>query len=68
MVSQYSGLNFSEAMELDCYTFKVLVRDSFISWMNGSKEGQEYLEKCWTLTQTNPDRESLRNRYSKGGK
>lgn len=67
MVSEYAGLSFNEAMELDCYTFKVLVRDGFIYKMRKTEKGQEYLEDCWLLTQTAPDKGRLRNRFSKGG-
>jgi len=31
-----------------------------------TEEGREYLENCWRLEQTNPDRESLRKKI--GGK
>lgn len=68
MVSSYTGLSFNEVVELDCYTFKVLVRDSFIETMSQTKEGREYLQSAWCLTQTAPDRKSLRKHFGKGGK
>ena len=69
MVSQYTGLSFNEVVELDCYTFKVLVKDSFIEMMSKSKEGREYLEDAYYINMvvTTPDRESLRKHFGKGG-
>jgi predicted RNA polymerase sigma factor len=54
-------------MDLDCYTFKVLVKDGFIERMSKTKEGREYLEDAYYLTQTAPDREALRKHFGKGG-
>lgn len=67
MVSDYTGLDFNQVIELDCYTFKVLVKDSFIEMMSQSEKGQEYLQSCWLLTQTTPDKKSLRKHFGKGG-
>ena len=60
MVADYTGLNFNEIMELDCITFKMLVRDAFVDMMSKTEEGRDYLEQCWILTQTDPDVERLR--------
>lgn len=68
MASQYAGLSFNEVVELDCYTFKVLVRDSFIEYMSQTKEGREYLEDAYYINLTAPDKQSLRKHFGKGGK
>ena len=60
LVSNYTGLNFNEAIELDCITYKMLVRDAFIDMMSQTEEGRDYLEQCWILTQTKPDTAGLR--------
>lgn len=60
MVADYTGLNFNEAIELDCITFKMLVRDSFIDMMSKTEEGRDYLEQCWILKQTEPDTVKLK--------
>ena len=60
MVSDYTGLNFNEVVELDCITFKMLVRDAFIDTMSQTEEGRDYLEQCWILDQTEPDIARLR--------
>lgn len=64
-VSDYTGYNFDECLELDCYTFKILVKDSLIDKMSKTKEGQEYLEKCWLIRQTEPDKKALRQKFKK---
>ena len=65
MASDYSGLNFSELNEVDIITFKILVRDGFISKMRESQAGQEFLQNAYLLRQTEPDRKALRK--LKGG-
>lgn len=47
-------------MQIDCFTYKLLFRDAFINRMRQTEEGREYLENCWLITQTEPDRAKLR--------
>ena len=63
LVSDYTRLDFEKVVELDCFTFRKLFRDAFIDKLSQTEQGREYLENCWTLTQTEPDREKLRERY-----
>lgn len=63
MVADYSRLNFDECLELDCYTYKSLVRDAFIYKMKQSEQGKEYLEDCYLLQQTQPNRKKLREKF-----
>ena len=60
MVADYTRLNFNEVIELDCITFKMLLRDAFIDMMSKSEEGRDYLEQCWIIKQTEPDTAKLR--------
>ena len=60
LVAAYSGLNFAELMDVDCITYKILLRDAFIHRMSQSEEGRDYLENCWLIKQTEPDRKKLR--------
>lgn len=48
---------------LDCYTYKLLLKDAFIKHMSESEEGREYLEQAWQLKQTAPDRQTLRKMF-----
>lgn len=67
LAADYSGFNFGELLEMDCVSFKILFRDAFIYKMKQTKDGREYLEDCWTLTQTSPDRKKLREKLKGGG-
>ncbi len=63
MVADYTGYSFDECMELDCYTYKSLVRDAFIYKRRQSEEGISYLEDCYLIQQTQPDRKRLREKF-----
>jgi len=49
-------------MQVDDYM--ALQRDAYIHKLIQTEEGREYLEKCWILEQTKPDRQKLRDRFS----
>ena len=67
IVADYSGMSFSELLSLDCVTYKILFRDAFTYKLKQTKEGKEYLENCWILRQTAPDRKKLREKIKGGG-
>ena len=67
LVSEYSGLNFLEVEALPIDTYLLLMRDAFIYKQNQSEAGRDYLEKCWLLEQTEPDRKALRKKFGKEG-
>lgn len=50
-------------LQIDCITFKMLFRDAFINHMSQNEEGREYLENCWLIKQTEPDRKRLRRDF-----
>ena len=65
LVKEYTGLNVNEIEELEYIDYLQYRRDAFICEMNKTEEGREYLENARTLSQTKPDRKSLR-RFSTG--
>ena len=65
-VSDYSGLNFEEALALDCFTYRVLLRDAIIFNYSKTEDGRDYLKKCWRMKQTQPDYEGLQRQFKKG--
>ena len=65
MVSEYTGLNFKEIDDLDCFEYWLYLRDSFIYNKSSYQEGREYLEKCWFLEQDKQDRNTLRRLFGK---
>ena len=50
-----------QEMDLDVYLF--MVREAFIHYNTQTKEGREYLENCWRMKQTKPDRKALRELF-----
>lgn len=65
LVADYTGLNFNEIEQLDYIDYLQYRFDAFVSKMNETEKGREYLDKAWCLTQTAPDRQTLRNKFSK---
>ncbi|WP_418688652.1 hypothetical protein [Agathobacter sp.] len=61
----YTGLNLNEIqlMELNEYLF--YMREAYIYSLNQTEKGREYLNNCWRITQTKPDRQSLREKFGK---
>lgn len=67
LVSQYSGLSFVEIEELRYDVYLLILRDAFIYERSKTEEGREYLENCWILEQTEPDKKRLRKKFGEGG-
>ncbi|WP_254306607.1 hypothetical protein [Clostridium sp. 001] len=44
------------------FEYWLLLRDAVIYNYKQTKEGREYLENCWRIEQTEPDRKSLREK------
>lgn len=61
----YTGLNLNEIqlMELDKYLF--YMREAYIYSLNQTEKGREYLDNCWRIKQTRPDRQALREKFGK---
>ncbi len=64
-VSNYTGYDFDRVDELEVFQYWLLLRDAIVYKHLQTKEGSEYLEKCWIMEQTKPDRESLREKMGK---
>lgn len=65
LVADYTGLNFKDIEELPLDTYLYLLRDAYIYKLSSSKEGLEYLENAYILTQTKPDRKALRAKFGR---
>ena len=59
IVADYANLSIPEAEQLPLDIYRLYLRDGFINKMQQSKSGMEYLENCWYLEQTEPDRKRL---------
>lgn len=66
LVIEYTGLNLREVNDLDYDEYLYYVREAYIYRLNQTQEGREYLENCWRITQTKPDRAALREKFGQG--
>ena len=64
---EYTGLNLYEIQEFDLDVYLFYMREAFIYNNNQTKEGREYLENCWRMEQTKPERKKLRQKYGRKG-
>lgn len=67
MVHDYTGLSFEEILDLPLSLFLLYRYDSYLYSKYTTPGGKEYLEQCWMMEQTKPDKENLRKRFG-GGK
>ena len=65
LVADYARISVFEVDELCYYTYRLLLRDALIHQCESTESGREYLEKCWILEQTEPDRDKLRDKYGR---
>ena len=63
MIKEYSGIDFSAQEDLDLVEYMLYTRDAYISKLNQSESGRDYLEQCWIAEQTVPDRAALRAEF-----
>lgn len=47
-------------MPIDLYMY--FMREAYIHELSQTKEGEEYLENCWRMEQTEPDRKKIREK------
>lgn len=66
MVVSYTGLNYYQVEEMDIDEYLFFVREAYIHGLNQTEDGRKYLENCWRMTQTKPDRAALRDKFGKG--
>ena len=59
-MADYARMPLPEVGNLGYVEYLVLMRDAFISKLNATESGREYLNKAWLLSRTEPDREKSR--------
>ena len=65
LVAEYTGLNFHQVGQLDYGTFLLWRRDAYLAALSKTEEGRQYLDDCWRMGQTKPDRAKLSERFGK---
>lgn len=63
----YARISLPEVDELGIVDYLLLRRDAYIQFLSRTETGQEYLDKAWRLSQTEPDRTGLRKLAKQGG-
>jgi hypothetical protein len=66
IISEYTGINILAVENLDLFEYCLYLRDGYIYKLNQTEKGREYLDKCYSIEQTAPDRNALRNKFGKG--
>lgn len=62
-IHDYTGYDFDRIDELNLIEYLVYFRDAIIYEFSQTEHGREYLEKCWILEQTEPERDKLRHNF-----
>ena len=60
LVSTYAGISIPQVRELDVLDFLLLRREAYISALQKTEKGREYLEQAWLREQTTADRAAIR--------
>ncbi len=59
----FTGLNLWDIQEMDLDVYLYIVRQAYIYSLSQTEKGREYLENCWRLQQTKPERSKLRKKF-----
>ena len=64
-MADWAGIPLLQVDELDYLQYLQLRRDAFISRLEQTESGREYLQKAWLLSRTEPDREASRRMFGR---
>ena len=60
LVADWANVSLLDVGDMDLIRYLQLRRDAFISKLNATEAGREYLDNAWLLSRTEPDRKSSR--------
>lgn len=63
----YLNISIFEVQEMPLDIYLYFVREAYIYKLEQTKEGREYLDNCWRMEQTKPDRAKIRERIQETG-
>ena len=63
LVSDWTGVPLIQIGSMDLIAYLSYRRDAFITKLNATESGREYLDKAWQLSRTEPDRELARRMF-----
>ena len=61
-VCDYTGYVFKELEDMEVLENWLLLKDAIVYNYMQTEEGREYLDNCWRMEQTEPDRKLLRKK------
>ena len=66
LVIDYLNITIFDVQEMPIDLYLYFMREANIHKLIQTKEGREYLDNCWRMEQTKPDRKKLREKMRKG--
>lgn len=66
LVIDYLNITIFDVQEMPIDLYLYFMREANIHKLMQTKEGREYLDNCWRIEQTKPDRKKLREKMRKG--
>lgn len=66
LVIDYLNITIFDVQEMPIDMYLYFMREANIHKLMQTKEGREYLDNCWRMEQTKPDRKKLREKMRKG--
>ena len=66
LVIDYLNIRIFDVQEMPIDLYLYFMREANIHKLMQTKEGREYLDNCWRMEQTKPDRKKLREKMRKG--
>lgn len=67
LVIDYTGLTLWDVQEMPIDVYLYFMREAYIHGHLQTEKGREYLENCWRLEQTKPDRKKIREKFKQRG-
>ena len=66
LVIDYLNITIFDVQEMPIDLYLYFMREANIHKLMQTKEGRQYLDNCWRMEQTKPDRKKLREKMRKG--
>ena len=66
LVIDYLNITIFDVQEMPIDLYLYFMREANIHKLMQTKEGREYLDNCWRMEQTKPDKKKLREKMRKG--
>lgn len=63
LVADWANISLLDVGDMDLIQYLQLRRDAFISKLNATEAGREYLDNAWLLSRTAPDRKASRELF-----